>query len=337
MAAKREILNAQYLINEYLSGKPIGEILKRQGISDCLFARLLRDFGVRRRSVQEAKAMLAGTPRKPRIDLDEKAIDDLYQSGESELALARRFGVSRAVIARCLRNRGVKRRSRSEAETIKWALIKTIPGGVERQCASAWKAADSIDNDREERVIAGHHAGKSTLQLMIDEGCSRPNIKRILRKNGITGREIFAKASGIQYSLTGNSISPYERPIVDALIRYGHEPIHQYAIGPSNVDIAFPDARIAIEIERRYRNDSKSIRRERIENIIRSGWRIIIVYDPMKKGIANEAVAQKIIAVLDMIRSDPSIPGEYGVIGRHGENSPGVGFDLDYLSRIPGF
>ena len=70
-----------------------------------------------------------------RIKLPINEIVTLYGNGMSENAISKRFNVSRNVIALRLTQAGIKRRTQSEAETLKWSQMS------EEMCKHQVKAA----------------------------------------------------------------------------------------------------------------------------------------------------------------------------------------------------
>lgn len=71
-------------------------------------------------------------------DTDTKDLIGRYLAGESENALAKSFGFSRQVVRRILRQGGIERRGRSEAEALKWARMS--PDQRASQVAAAHEA-----------------------------------------------------------------------------------------------------------------------------------------------------------------------------------------------------
>lgn len=340
MARKREITNADDIINAYITGANISDLLKNHGISDCLLSRLLRDAGVKRRTRQEAYALKKGNRAKSRVKLNDSDICKRYTSGDSEKSIAEFFNVSRATIRRILEINNVNIRGRSDAEKLKWKKIKSTPGGVERQCKAAWEAADSIDDELEESVLKMYkNISCSKSQLAEVFNTSRGNISRILRKNGIKNDKAkIRQAQGVMRESESNPIcSVYELPIINAIIEQGLKPIHQYAVGTCNVDIAFPEFNIVVEIERRYAADSHSLRRQRLEHIFNAGWLLLVVYDPRKKGIDATRVAQQIIRFINVTSLNPSPCGQYGVISCDGEPRAIRTDNFNGWARIKGF
>jgi hypothetical protein len=170
-------------------------------------------------------------------------------------------------------------------------------------------------------LIDEYLSGKPVGEMLKREGFSQIVFNRLLREFGVN---------------KGAYVSSYEIPLLECLTRYGVNAVHQQAIGTCNIDIGIPDSRIAVEVERRYFGESKSLRRERVENIISAGWRIIVVYDPMCNGIAYDTVAKNIATVSKLVSLNPSIYGKYGVIRGHGKYSARPSFDLYGLPRIFG-
>lgn len=339
MAAKREIFNADDLITRYLSGASKMELLKEANISDCLFGRLLREAGVKRRTRDEARAIRAGKPvvcRQWSPADPEKIIAD-YIGGESEKSLSDRFGVGRTAMRGFFLRNGVTPRNASQAEAVKWASMKNNRAAVERQCGAAWKAADSIDDRLEAEVKYLYQvAGFSLIEITDATGETRTNIKRLIRKFGADGDKNRV-ARGFQRSAGGLHTSKYEPPILDAMSAIGLEPVHQFAIGTCNVDVAFPVFRVAVEVERITRNRSKSLLPERLKNIFDRGWRLLVIYSPCGYPINAAAVAEQTRAFLEFTSSNPSAAGQYGVINSDGQAFTRRRFDLHGWARISGF
>src|SRR3989304_933585 len=68
-------------------------------------------------------------------------LDDLirrYEAGESLKHLSDEIGFDRWTIRGKFIQQGIHIRGRSEAERLKWSLLKSDRSAVERQCAAAW-------------------------------------------------------------------------------------------------------------------------------------------------------------------------------------------------------
>lgn len=94
----------RYLLDSYRSGMTAEDIASELGIHwGTVYARLRRH----------------GVPtRGSRIELPIAEIVALYEGGESENSIAKRFGVERAVIAKRLNEQGVMRRNMTEANRL---------------------------------------------------------------------------------------------------------------------------------------------------------------------------------------------------------------------------
>lgn len=338
MTAKKEISNADYLVNAYLTGESITKILKDNGISECLFYRVLRDNGVKRRTRAESYKIRDARPKPDITIVDNTEICNAYISGESENLIAKRFKVSRDTVKKRLRDAGIVRRSKSDAEILKWEKIKQSPELIDRQCGAAWLASRAIDDELEKTVITSYRAGKSIVEIASENNCSSSNIKRIMRKN-----ELFdnttpqRRARGRGFTGAREIMSPFEIPLFDAFNACGLNPVQQFAINTCNVDFAFPQVRVVVELERGYICNSHSLRRERIKNIIGAGWRVFIVYNPRKLDISYIDVANQTASFLEAVGTNPSIIGQYGVVGCDGKPFPRFSNNLYGFTRIEGF
>lgn len=340
MTTKREIPNANHIINEYLSGSPIGKLLKENGISDCLFYRLLRDAGVNRRSKQDSYILRRGIS-KPDIQWKPESPDlvlEKYAAGFSVNQISKDFGASRQAVNRFLRRNGIEPRSQSEAEALKWSKMKGDRAAVERQCSAAWSVSRAIDDALEASVVSLYRRTDVGIGLIAEAtGTTRTNAKRIIRKNGGAFNKENRRATGM-YALRDKSpiVSKYEMPLARTMRDAGLVAYHQYPIGPCNVDFAFPELRVAVEVERISMCASKSLSRERVEYLFNLGWRILIIYDVKKRGIDYASVTQQIISALNILGGNPSISGKYGVISRDGKISTRTGNNLHGWPRIEG-
>lgn len=269
-----------------------------------------------------------------------------YERGVSLKKVAEQAGVSRPTMERKLREQGVILRSASEAERLKWQRIKETPGGVERQLSAAWAACDAQNASLEERMVAIYRSesvGKGDIASRL--GTSRSNVGRILRKNGIVDSDrATRRAAGRARTPGGGYISTYERELMDAMASRGVSLDYQTAIGDINVD--FTVGNIVIELERRSWGNSQSITRERIERIFGAGYFLLVAYIPRRRrrlpggGRYTEpesslsVVADQLVAWIEMLRNNPSLSGQYGVVGRDPQRPPRAGGDLAGFTRI---
>lgn len=268
--------------------------------------------------------------------------DDLvaaYLAGTSLKQLAEQAGYSRGAVGRYLAQRGVELRGRSAAEAVKWQQIKRDPQLVDRQLGKAWQAARERDAELEQRVCALYQDSLlSSRQIAALIGAKGANVRRILRLNGLGAARIAERrAFGAQGLYTRNNISQEERELLAAVRQAGLACIGQRRIGARNVDLALDECRVAVEIVRRHIGDSKNMARKRLKEIFDAGWRLLIVYDYMHKGIAHARVAEQLVAFAQLASRDPAARGQYGVIDGDAQPVALSGRYLRGFARVPGF
>lgn len=151
MAAKASQRDIEDAIKEYLRGASAEDCATAHHTSEVRLAAtlkargLFRDKDTRRAltATKMAKTRRAMTP----LPLEE--IGRLYQSGVSELALARRFGVGRNVICVRLKHLGIARRSQREANVIVGA---TMPPAQRSRLAARFSARAGLSPSEESLV-----------------------------------------------------------------------------------------------------------------------------------------------------------------------------------------
>lgn len=132
-------------IKRYLAGEAQEEILAATGIS----ATTLHRVRVRR-----------GIPPRRNIPLDAATFAEAYMGGESEYAIAKRFGVSRTVIRDRLKDAGVTIRGSSAAGLMR--VSRTPADQLRRQVEAAHRAPRRRITEEElfTRARAREHVGR---------------------------------------------------------------------------------------------------------------------------------------------------------------------------------
>lgn len=268
-------------------------------------------------------------------------IDDLverYASGVSLKQLAEEVGCSRAPLGRAIAARGVVLRGRSEAEKLRWVTIKAAPNGVKRQLGKAWVVADARNADMERKALSLYRSGLTSQQRIAERlGVSKATVGTALRRRGISSdRRLERRATGCEGGFNWQNQTAAESALADALLQRGLDFVHQSAIGTRNVDFAFHAERVAVEIVRRHWNDAKSLARQRLEQLCGAGWRLFIIYDPMKTGINLSRCTDQLIALLELLRSDPAATGQYRMVCGQGETVSESRVKLHHLALIKG-
>lgn len=109
MARPTSPTDLDHAIELYLSGQPVEEIIANTGISKSVLNRTARARGI--------------PPRTNAITLPTAEIVLAYEGGESEQAIARRYGVMRAVVRRHLKESGVHLRGQAEANALRMSKM----------------------------------------------------------------------------------------------------------------------------------------------------------------------------------------------------------------------
>ena len=124
MARKIPTHTMDHAIELYLAGKPVQEIRAATGVAHNTLAR---------------ERSRRGIPPRDRITVPDGAIVRQYESGASEYALSRQYGISRQAIRRRLEAAGVHVRGTSEAGFVRAAQMTEDERRA--QAAAAHKAA----------------------------------------------------------------------------------------------------------------------------------------------------------------------------------------------------
>lgn len=130
-------LDVDYLIKEHSAGRTIIDLAAELGVKDETVANYIRRAGGK---------IFRSTTR-----IDESAVISFYQSGNSENATAKRFGVSRNVVRRILTAHSIPIRSRSAAESLKWSRM--TPSERAKQVSAAHAASKGREVTIRERKL----------------------------------------------------------------------------------------------------------------------------------------------------------------------------------------
>ena len=133
MAMPRIPLDRDEAIRLYTTGLTYEQIARQLSTKPNVVWRRLHDWGI-----------IGSVPRHGgawRRDIDAACIVERYIAGASEKALADEHHISRTLIRARLLAAGVSPRTRTEAERLKWSVMKRDRFLVERQCRGAWAAS----------------------------------------------------------------------------------------------------------------------------------------------------------------------------------------------------
>lgn len=123
----------------------------------------------------------------------------------------------------------------------------------------------------------------------------------------------------------------FEYTVFKCLKRAGFPARSQRAIHGYNVDLAVPP--VAVEVHVAVNNPmANPILRKRTEKLLELNWNVAYVWITRGKWFSREA-ADKLISIVQAVRSDPSAPCQYWVIRGTGEVCM-TGLHVDYVPRI---
>ena len=167
------------------------------------------------------------------------------------------------------------------------AAIATHPGPVPTRRV--------IPRDREllHRLYVEEERG--TPELAQRFGVAPLSVNRVLRELGIPIRKHRTARSLAQRALTLQQLgrlSNAERELLAALRTAGLSPVPQYAVGKFNIDLAFPEGKLAVEVDGGMWHEEHKKRRADIEREIAleaQGWRVLRFTDS-RKGWLERAV-----------------------------------------------
>lgn len=283
------------IINLYRSLVPMEEIANRFGISSATVHHTLKRHGVRALTLKERSELGA---LKSRCGITSEIASEIvsrYRSGESTNALSKRFGISRRAIDRQLRKSGIQTRTQSESAALTWEAIRTLDGGIARQCGAAWdgrRAGSDSVAVRTARAVAIQARG---LKVFRHEA----ELAGALRQRGFPCTQQLA-------------VGPYNLDIaVDGL------PVAIEVIGAPPWEFR------------------KIKLRQRTEYLLDLGWLVIFVrYHRRIRPVVIDHAAQQLVAYLDLARKDKTVFGQYGMVIGHPEYSPTSRYDLDGMPFV---
>lgn len=319
MARKFTQADIDNFVSKYRSGKAPAEIAQDAGVWLRSVYRWLAQAGI----------SVPNSPTQPRriYTADEIGrIVDQYLSGATFTELAE-VGVSMSCISRWLKKRGIAARGHrlqlADAEivslyaeglsekaisdrigvarnAVRARLIEADVITRGRSAAERLKWSRMTDTDRRAQVVAAHAA---TL------GREVPFAERVLRAKTHEKRI--------------NHVGRHEAELAGLINQSGLIARQQFQVANYNLDIGIEEGRVAVEVCGSGFNAKRgSCLPKRTEYLLNRSWGVLFV--SIRHGVSANlgAIAQNIIAHAQLRSRTGAIRGEYGVIGRHGENRP---------------
>lgn len=272
---------------------------------------------------------------------------EFYLSGKSFSECATRFGINIKTAYKYISNAGIKR-TKSEASKLfglkligkpRPELRKPIPEGVKEMYLTGMTA---------EQIAKAIHIDKKRIcEYLREHGVLMTGAEKRIAMYGIAQIKTWALHASHAAKASGGRNDPHqwaktraerlsvigegELELLSKLRTLGLDVAHQTPVGSYNIDITLNELNIAIEIHRGSWHGRSDINPERMEYLFDCGWRIIFV-QISRCGAATDwdAIADKLITFFEMVRKDPSTPGQYGVLRRDGEPATRL---PDYFNR----
>lgn len=227
-------------------------------------------------------------------------VDDLieeYRSGVSVKKLSDKLGVCRQVIGRILAEHDVQLRGRSEAEYVKWSILKLDRAAVKRQCGAAWAAVtgSTVPLERKIKMARTHQRRLTRI------GAFEDDIATLLRERGVNFMSQFA-------------VGPYN---IDLAVKESRLAVE------------------VVSTTAGYAGDARL--RKRTEYLFDRGWCVIFVSlrtRPQHADPGFSDIADKLVSIHKRLCSGEPLRGKYGVIGRHGQTTTMCRRQLDGLPTI---
>lgn len=277
-------------------------------------------------------------------ELDDAA--RLYASGQSFQQVATRLGHNADAIGRALRRRGVEARPRGGRPAYnrlpapsdlhqRFADVGTVLAlsrhyEVDRGAVSRWLTEAGL-----EVPSASQAATTQRARLTPEERSARAAAAHATVRGSTKSAEVKARvALGRERVQYGGRTSPGCDYLSTGLGRRGVPHVREKAVGPYNVDIALPDARIAVEVLGGNWHGSKPIHAQRTPYILNQGWSLLFVWNTKRCQVGPGAL-DYLIAYGEAARLDPPSRSEYRVIGGNGQLVAAGGPDDEDFPLVP--
>ena len=139
---------------------------------------------------------------------------------------------------------------------------------------------------------------------------------------------------GLQRAMTvesiGRAATRDEAELAFWLARRGYVPVLQKAVGVYNVDLAFEELRVAVELngithQVPFYADARADPVVRLEYLLDAGWNVLEIVTHPARYRLRPVAAEYVISFLDVARSNESARGEHFMVTGNGEVLPWLG------------
>lgn len=297
-----------------------------------------------------------------------------YESGMSVKKVARKIGTYSAIVLNALAVECVKIRSRSESQYTRLATQNpAVTKARAKHASSCRRSAKKTAAIPVSEMLAMYDRGDPVKSIADRFGVDASSIVSRLKANGRKIRTL-GEQQKIRWSrmsdsdrvsmMTGahkasrgrkRSDSSNEAAAVTRFERQTHIGaseerlaidmksrgltfLQQFPIGPYNLDFAFEESLVAVEVECGNWGKPRPVFKylDRMKYIFDRGWRVLIVFTQSTKLLFPD-VTDKIIAFRDVLGGNKPIDGQYGVIRGDGKRTVPVSCYLHDFARIDGF
>lgn len=273
-----------------------------------------------------------------RIDLDRDHLVALYEAGASTMEMAAEFGVSRDVICRRMKAAGLPPRGRKSVYDEDAAARRFLEGGSVKAVAQEFGIQrQTLVNMLRQRGIEPRGRRDAMLLRMAQ---STPEERLRLTEAAhaaVRGRRqpeehCIRQAQGRERTKSHASLEALA--LHQVLVETGIPATLEKAFGPYNLDIAFDELPIAVEIQGgNWHSHGRHGARlpKRREYILSSGWHLVEIWTAKRLALIPHAATEKLIALSQSLSLDPSGRGEHRVIGGNGDDLPALksyGYDV---------
>jgi very-short-patch-repair endonuclease len=277
------------------------------------------------------------------VDLDKAIL--LYEAGMPLPEVASQLGVSRATVSRRFARAGYLIRGPGEAAALWWRkrdpqMQPLFDRYVAGESAKALAQEAKMGQHRfaallDEAGIARRRQSEvKTLwyATMSDEGRRAITARANRAKRGKRANHWSLERRAATMERTLQLAGAADLLMAVRLAQHGLADFTlQKAIGPYNIDVAFEERLIAIEVNGAYHgaalaalSRSRSTPQERRQYIFDRGWRLIEVLLESKVPYLTAASTDRVVALVQQSRRDETGWGQYCVVGSDGEVSPGL-------------
>lgn len=285
-------------------------------------------------------------------------IDDaisFYLSGQPIEAAAAKFGLNCKRLFCEIQRRGVQR-TKQQIQLLK---NRTREATIRRTYADIWDlvVVRYIEGESENALAKAYCVQRSTIRLILtyagvhvrsqseaeaikwsrmDPSARARQVKnahQAMKGRSLSWAEKCAQSRGKQFKCPNQS--PDEVLMAEWLKGFGVAVIPQQSIGAYNADIgAFP---VAVEIFggnfHAYGSHASRFT-ERSHYFADQGWSLVVVWTYKPYRVLCPDAAEYIVAFRDLVQRDPSIVGEYRMIGGCGEFFAGGRLNCDNLPSV---